>query len=232
MTTPDSLAARFAAANDALPLVAVLRGLTPPEAEAVGHTLYAAGFRLLEVPLNSPEPLASVRNLRRALPDDALVGAGTVMTADDVGAICAAGGDMVFSPHFDPDLVRAAKAAGRVCVPGVATPSEAFAALRAGADALKLFPAGDLVTPGVVKAIRVVLPKGTRLMPFGGITPDNMRTYVEAGARSFGIGTALYKPGMPCDEIGRRAAAFVLAWAPLRELVQPPAAPRAAAQAA
>ena len=225
MTMTNSLAARFAAANDALPLVAVLRGLAPLEAEAVGHTLYAAGFRLLEVPLNSPDALASVRTLRAALPADALVGAGTVTTTDDVGAIRDAGGDMVFSPHFDPEVVRAAKAAGLICVPGVATPSEAFGALRAGADALKLFPAGELVTPGVVKAIRVVLPKGTRLMPFGGITPDAMRPSVEAGAQSFGIGTALYKPGMGCDDIARRAAAFTAAWGALRDLVQPAGAP-------
>jgi 2-dehydro-3-deoxyphosphogalactonate aldolase len=221
MSTMSALQSRFEAANEALPLVAVLRGLTPQDADAIGRTLYETGFRLLEIPLNSPDPLASVGAMRKALPTDALVGAGTVVTAEQVGEIRDRGGEMIFSPHLDVDVVRAAKAAELVCVPGVATPSEAFAALRAGADALKLFPAGDLITPRVVKAIRVVLPHGVRLMPFGGITPETMRPYAEAGAQAFGIGAALYKPGMSCDEVGRRASAFVAAWKALQPADRP-----------
>jgi 2-dehydro-3-deoxyphosphogalactonate aldolase len=213
----SSLQMRFAAANDKLPLVAVLRGIKPEEAEAVGKTLYGAGFRMIEVPLNSPSPLASVSTLRRTLPSEALIGAGTVLTCSQVSELQACGGEMVFMPHTDVEVIRAAKEAGLLCVPGVATPTEAFAALRAGADALKLFPAGDLITPKVVKAIRVVLPEGTRLLPFGGITPDTMKSYLDAGAKSFGVGAALYKPGMSCDEILQRARAFAAAWSRLSQ---------------
>jgi 2-dehydro-3-deoxyphosphogalactonate aldolase len=217
MSDKSTLQERFAAANDRLPLVAVLRGMKPEEAQGVGTTLYEAGFRLIEVPLNSPNPFASVATLRRTLPSDALIGAGTVLTCLQVGELKACGGEMVFMPHADVDVIRAAKEAGLVCVPGVATPTEAFAALRAGADALKLFPAGALITPNVVKAIRVVLPQGTRLLPFGGITPDTVKAYMDVGANAFGIGGALYKPGMSCDEILQRARGFVAAWARLSQ---------------
>lgn len=215
MNDPLPLPARFAAAVRAFPLVAVLRGLRPDEAHAVGEALYAAGFRLVEVPLNSPEPMASVAVLRRTLPADALVGAGTVIDPADAERVRDAGGQMAFAPHFDPVVVGAAKAAGLVCVPGVATPTEAFGALRARADALKLFPAGDMITPPVVKAIRAVLPPEALLLPFGGITPERLRPYWDAGARAFGIGGALYKPGMGVDEIARRARGFAEAWAAL-----------------
>lgn len=217
MSEMSTLQQRFAAANDKLPLVAVLRGLTPAEAEAVGATLFGAGFRLIEVPLNSPDPFASVAILRRTVPADALIGGGTVLTRAQVGELRASGAEMIFMPHADVEVIGAAKEAGLLCIPGVATPTEAFAALRAGADALKLFPAGDLITPKVVKAIRVVLPEGTRLLPFGGITPETMQPYLDAGAKSFGVGTSLYKPGMPCDEILQRARAFVAAWSRLRQ---------------
>ena len=209
---PDhSLAARFVAANAKLPLVAILRGITPPEAEAIAQVLYAAGFRLIEVPLNSPSPFDSMAIMRRALPDDALVGAGTVLTTEQLRVLKASGGELAVMPHSDGALIRAAKEAGLICVPGVATPSEAFAALAAGADALKLFPA-ELVTPSVLKALRVVLPKGTLLLPVGGITPDNMKPYIEAGAAGFGLGSALYKPGMSVGEVAAAAQNYVNGW--------------------
>lgn len=206
-----SLADRFSAAIAKLPLVAVLRGIKPEEAEKIGQVLYEAGFRLIEVPLNSQDPFSSVANFRRSLPRDALVGAGTVLSAEQVSQLKLSGGEMVFMPHSDLNVVRAAKAAGMLCVPGVATPTEAFAALAAGADGLKLFP-GEMITPKVLKAIRVVLPKGTLLLPFGGITPDTMKPYVEAGAGAFGLGSALYSPGMSCEEVTVRAKAFAEAW--------------------
>ena len=209
---PDhSLAARFAVANAKLPLVAILRGITPPEAEAIAQALYAAGFRLIEVPLNSPSPFDSMAIMRRALPDDALVGAGTVLTTEQLRVLKASGGELAVMPHSDGALIRAAKEAGLICVPGVATPSEAFAALAAGADALKIFPA-ELVTPSVLKALRVVLPKGTLLLPVGGITPDNMKPYIEAGAAGFGLGSALYKPGMSVGEVAAAAQNYVNGW--------------------
>lgn len=207
----DSIAQRFIAANTKLPLVAILRGIKPEEADAIGLKLYEAGFRLIEVPLNSPEPFTSIATIRRALPADALVGAGTVLSVEQVGQLKDCGGELVVMPHADTAVIRAAKAAGLVCAPGVATPTEAFAALAAGADALKIFPA-ELVTPSILKAVRVVLPKDTRLLPVGGITPDNMRPYIDAGATGFGLGSALYKPGMSADEVAGVARKFVAAW--------------------
>ena len=202
---------RFDTAFRALPLVAILRGITPREAEDVATALHAEGFRLIEVPLNSPEPFESIARIRRALPADTLVGAGTVLQADDVHRLAAAGGNLVVRPHADVTVIRAAKAAGLLCVPGVATPTEAFAALAAGADALKLFPA-ELITPSVVKAMRAVLPKTTRLLPVGGITPDNMGSYLQAGASGFGLGSALYAPQTPHGEVAARARRFVSQW--------------------
>lgn len=207
----DSIAQRFIAANTKLPLVAILRGIKPEEADAIGLKLYEAGFRLIEVPLNSPEPFTSIATIRRALPADALVGAGTVLSVEQVGQLKDCGGELVVMPHADTAVIRAAKAAGLACAPGVVTPTEAFAALAAGADALKIFPA-ELVTPSILKAVRVVLPKGTRLLPVGGITPDNMRPYIDAGATGFGLGSALYKPGMSADEVAGVARKFVAAW--------------------
>ena len=209
---PDNtLATRFAAAHAKLPLVAILRGITPPEAESSVLTLYEAGFRLIEVPLNSPNPFDSIAIMRRVLPDDALVGAGTVLRVEQVRPLKASGGELVVMPHSDVAIIRAAKEAGLICMPGVATPTEAFAALAAGADALKIFPA-ELVTPPVLKAIRVVLPKGTLLLPVGGIMPDNMKPYIDAGAAGFGLGTALYKPGMTSCEVTATAKRFVNGW--------------------
>ena len=211
-----ALAERFALALNKLPLVAILRGIKPQEAEAIGLGLYQAGFRLIEVPLNSPDPFASIAAIRRCLPGDALVGAGTVLRVDDVALLKASGGEVVFMPHADSAVIHAAKAAGLLCIPGVATPTEAFSALAAGADGLKLFP-GEMVTPQVVKAIRAVLPKGTLLLPFGGINTDTMQPYLDAGAGAFGLGSALYKPGMTCAQVVERAQSFVAAWQGLRQ---------------
>ena len=202
---------RFAAANTALPLVAILRGIRPEEAEAAAHCLFDAGFRLIEVPLNSPDPFTSITTMRRVLPMDALVGAGTVLSATQMQQLKDCGGELAVMPHADTALIRQAKQLGMLCVPGVVTPTEAFAALDAGADALKLFPA-ELITPPILKAIRVVLPKGTRLLPVGGITPDNMKPYRDAGAAGFGLGSALYSPGLSTAELAERAGTFVAAW--------------------
>ena len=199
---------------DPLPLIAILRGLTPREAVAIGEMIADAGFRMLEVPLNSPDPLESIRLLHEHFGERCLIGAGTVMTPAQVDDIAAAGGKLIVMPHADTQVIAAAKRAGMVCTPGVATPTEAFAALAAGADALKIFPA-EQVSPAVVKAWRAVLPRDLALLPVGGITPDNMQPYVDAGANGFGIGSALYAPGRDVTDVGRRAQAFARAWAAL-----------------
>ncbi len=201
---------KFDAAMHALPLVAILRGLTPAEAAAVGDAIVEPGFRLLEVPLNSPQPLASIALMRTRFPQ-ALVGAGTVLEAQQVREVQAAGGELIVSPNFHPDVVREAARLGLVCLPGVMTPTEAFGALAAGATGLKLFPA-ELASPAVVKALLAVLPSGTPLLPVGGITPDNMAAWRAAGAAGFGIGSALYKPGKPAGAVREDALRFVAAW--------------------
>lgn len=209
MTNP--IHTRFETALQHLPLVAILRGLTPTEAEPVAHTLYQAGFRLIEVPLNSPDPFTSIARIRQCLPDDALVGAGTVLEASDVSRLQDIGGELVVMPHADTSVISAAKALGLICMPGIVTPTEAFAALKAGADALKLFPA-ELVTPAIMKAMRPILPKGTRLFPVGGITPDTMAPFLATGASGFGLGSALYSPGVSLAQLSRQAECFVAAW--------------------
>ncbi|WP_191485749.1 2-dehydro-3-deoxy-6-phosphogalactonate aldolase [Pseudomonas sp. FEN] len=196
-------------------LIAILRGLRPQEAAAIGEVLYQAGFRVIEVPLNSPEPYDSIRILRDLLPADCLIGAGTVLTAEQVEQVKAAGGQVIVMPHSDPKVLRAAKAAGLYLSPGVATPTEAFAALAEGADVLKMFPA-EQMGPAVVKAWLAVLPAGTLLIPVGGITPDNMRVFVEAGVSGFGLGSGLFKPGLTPDQVALRANAYVQAWNALR----------------
>lgn len=193
-----------------LPLVAILRGLTPAEAPAIGEALASAGFGLLEVPLNSPDPLQSISTLAKAFPQ-ALVGAGTVLNVQQVREVHAAGGRLIVSPNTNPAVIREAVALGMVCLPGFATPSEAFAALEAGAHALKLFPA-EAASPAVAKALLAVLPRGQRLLPVGGISPQNMGPWRDAGATGFGIGSALYKPGKSAEAVGRDAAAFAAAW--------------------
>lgn len=193
-----------------LPLVAILRGLTPAEAPAIGQALTQAGFGLLEVPLNSPQPLDSIAALAAQHPEQ-LIGAGTVMRAADVRNVQAAGGRLIISPHFDVEVVHEALRLGLACMPGVATPSEALAALRAGAHALKLFPA-EMIGPSVVKALRAVLPPTVPLLPVGGITPDNMAAYRQAGASGFGIGSALYRPGRSAEQTAQAAQAFIATW--------------------
>ncbi|PTT88435.1 2-dehydro-3-deoxy-6-phosphogalactonate aldolase [Pelomonas sp. HMWF004] len=199
------------AALKQLPLVAILRGVKPEEVEAIADALYAEGFRVIEVPLNSPNALDSIARVARRMPADAVVGAGTVLSVQAVADVQAAGGKVIVMPHADVAVIREAKARGLFCVPGAATPTEAFAAVNAGADAVKLFPA-ELITPTIVKAMRAVLPKDLRLLPVGGITPDNMAPYVTAGATGFGLGSALYAPGLSAADVGQRARAFVQAW--------------------
>ena len=192
-------------------LIAILRGMAPEAAHAVGLALYAQGFRLIEVPLNSPKPLASIARLRASLPADCLVGAGTVLRAGDCEAVRNAGGQFVVMPHTDTCVIRAAKATGMACIPGVATPTESFAALDAGADALKMFPAEQLGA-AVLKAWRAVLRPPLALIAVGGITPEDIASYAAAGATGFGLGSALYHPGHDATEVGRRAQRFMAAW--------------------
>lgn len=194
-----------------LPLIAILRGLEPSRAVGVAGTLVEAGFRVIEVPLNSPEPLCSIETLANSFADVALIGAGTVLTAPAVGDVANAGGRLIVMPHSDGEVISAAKYAGLACCPGVATPGEAFAALAAGADALKLFPA-EAITPAVVKALRAVLPAEVGLFPVGGITPESMQAYRDAGASGFGLGSALFRPEFDDEEIAARARGFVQAW--------------------
>ncbi|KTT14465.1 2-dehydro-3-deoxy-6-phosphogalactonate aldolase [Pseudacidovorax intermedius] len=193
-----------------LPLVAILRGLTPAEAPAIGQALVASDFGLLEVPLNSPEPLESIHLLRDQCPG-ALVGAGTVLTPQQVREVHAAGGQLIVSPCFDAAVVRETVALGMVALPGVLTPTEAFGALAAGAHALKLFPA-EMASPAAVKALKAVLPRGTPLLPVGGITPEGMPAWHAAGADGFGIGSALYKSGKAAEAVETTAREFVAAW--------------------
>jgi len=190
-----------------LPLVAILRGVRPDEAVPIGEVLLDEGFGIVEVPLNSPSPLDSIRRLAEALGDRALVGAGTVLDAEAVAAVAAAGGKLIVTPHANLDVVRAAKAAGLLAVPGFATPTEAFALLEAGADALKLFPA-EAAPPAVLRSILAVLPVGTEVLPVGGIRPESLADYVAAGAAGFGLGSALYRPGDTPDIVRAKAAAF------------------------
>jgi 2-dehydro-3-deoxyphosphogalactonate aldolase len=206
MTSLDTFHARL---GDC-PLVAILRGVRPSEVEAIGEALVAAGIRIIEVPLNSPDPLASIEALARALGDRAVVGAGTVTTPRQVAQVRHAGGMLVVSPHADPELVAATVDAGMVSLPGFFTPTEAFAALGAGAHALKLFPA-EGTEPATLKALRAVLPPDIPVLPVGGITAQAVPQWRAAGAAGFGLGSALYRPGDDADTVGRRAADFVTA---------------------
>jgi 2-dehydro-3-deoxyphosphogalactonate aldolase len=194
-----------------VPLVAILRGLAPQEAAAVGQALYKAGFRALEVPLNRPGALESIAILTQTLPQGTLIGGGTMLTVEHVEAVHAAGGRLLVSPNCVPAVIRRAAELGMYCAPGVATPTEAFAALDAGAHALKLFPA-EMVGHGGLKALLSVLPAGTPLWPVGGVAVDNMAAWVRAGATGFGIGGSLYSPGVTVEALAERAAAFVAGW--------------------
>ena len=202
--------AEFDAAFRRCPLIAILRGVTPNEVVAVGEALFDAGFRLIEVPLNSPDPLDSIARLAKAFAGRAVIGAGTVLREADVAAVRAAGGTMIVSPNTNVEVIAATASAGLVSLPGFATPSEAFAALDAGATALKLFPA-EGASPAVLKAMRAVLPRGVRVLPVGGITPDNLAPWLQAGAAGFGLGSALYAPGLAATEVAARARKFIAA---------------------
>ena len=190
------------------PLIAIIRGVTPPEAEAIGDAIFAAGIRIIEVPLNSPDAITSIGILAGKLGERALVGAGTVLDARDVARVKDAGGGIIVSPDTNPAVISAAAAAGLVSSPGYFTTSEAFAALRAGAHGLKLFPA-EAATPAVLKAQRAVLPKDVPIVVVGGIKPDNMQPWLDAGATGFGPGSGLYKPGQSADETAQKARAYV-----------------------
>ena len=207
--TPSSQQ-RFAVACAELPLVAILRGVRPDEAVAIGSALVDAGWRMIEVPLNSPDPLVSIAALADAFPD-ALVGAGTVLTASAVRDVHAAGAELVVAPNFDRDVVGEAVALGIAALPGVMSASEAFAALAAGAVGLKLFPA-EMVPPPAVKALRAVLDPATAVLPVGGISLANMKAYRDAGANGFGVGSSLYRPGMSAEDVGQAARQWVDAW--------------------
>lgn len=190
------------------PLIAILRGITPGEAVPIGRALIDAGLGVIEVPLNSPDPFETIAIMARAFGREAIIGAGTVMSADDVRRVADAGGRLIVMPHGDLAVVAAAREAGLSVTPGVATPTEAFACLAAGADGLKLFPA-EMIAPAVVKAMRAVLPKESVLVPVGGITEANIPAYRAAGASAFGIGSTLYSPGRSAADVGRIARGLV-----------------------
>ena len=192
---------------DPLPLIAVLRGISPEEVDPVSSALVDAGFRILEVPLNSPRPFDSIRRLAETHGERCLIGAGTVVRIEDVARVRDAGGRIVVMPHGDTAIVREAKKQGMVCVPGVATPTEAFAALDAGADGLKMFPA-EALPPSALRAWRAVLPRDTLVFAVGGMKPDNLDAYWEAGASGFGTGSNLYKPGTAAGVVREVAAAY------------------------
>jgi 2-dehydro-3-deoxyphosphogalactonate aldolase len=212
MTILDGFQARLSEC----PLVAILRGIAPHEAEAIGEALVAEGIRLIEVPLNSPDPLASIELLALQLGDRAMIGAGTVTSAAEVAAVEGAGGTLVVSPHVDENVIAATVQRGMISLPGFFTPSEAFAALREGAHALKLFPA-EGAQPAMLNALRAVLPRETPVLPVGGITPDRLADWIDAGASGFGLGSALYRKGDTATEVGKRANTFVSALKAARE---------------
>jgi 2-dehydro-3-deoxyphosphogalactonate aldolase len=193
---------------DVCPLVGIIRGVTPDEAEAVGTAIFDAGIRIIEVPLNSPDPLASIRRLVAVFGDRVLIGAGTVLAADQVAEVKAAGGRLVVSPSTNPSVIRATVAAGLIASPGYFTPSEAFTAIEAGAHTLKFFPA-EAATPAVIKAQKAVLPKSVPLVVVGGVKPDTMRPWLEAGADGFGLGSGLYVPGQSPAVTAEKAQAYV-----------------------
>ncbi|MCA3254250.1 MAG: 2-dehydro-3-deoxy-6-phosphogalactonate aldolase [Alphaproteobacteria bacterium] len=206
MNAPD----RFLAHLGECPLVAIIRGITPDEAEAVAGAVIDAGFRIVEVPLNSPEPYRSIEIMARRFGEVATIGAGTVLDPVEVARVADAGGRLIVSPNADRAVISAAVSGGLASAPGVFTPSEAFMALGAGAHALKLFPA-EAASPAVVKAMLAVLPKGTPVLVVGGIRPDNMAPWREAGAAGFGLGSNLYRPGKTVAEVAAAARAYVAA---------------------
>ena len=192
------------------PLIAIIRGVRPDEVVAIGEALVAAGIRIIEVPLNSPDPFTSIERLARHLGGSATVGAGTVLTAAHVESVHDSGGTLIVAPNADPAVIAATVAAGLVSAPGYFTPSEAFAALAAGAHVLKLFPA-EAASPAVLKSQKAVLPKGVPVLPVGGVTPDGMAAWIAAGADGFGLGGGVYAPGMTAADAGERARRYVAA---------------------
>ena len=205
---PSPARTRFRDRLEACPLVAIIRGVHPDEVFAVGDALLEAGIRIIEVPLNSPEPLRSIATLVRHAGTEATIGAGTVLDPADVGRIAEIGGELIVSPHTDPAVIEATARAGLVSAPGYFTPSEAFTAIHAGADALKLFPA-EAAAPRVLKAQLAVLPRNRPVLVVGGVTPQTMAEYREAGASGFGLGSGLYTPGLSPSEVATRARAYV-----------------------
>lgn len=191
-----------------LPLIAILRGITPDESLAVGDALVSAGFGIIEVPLNSPDPLISIARMAKHFAGRAIIGAGTVYRVADVDAVHQAGGTLIVSPNCNSAVIARSKELGLVSAPGIFTPTEAMTALDAGADVLKLFP-GEALNPTIVRGMNAVLPKGTRLVLVGGVTPDTPKQWKDAPIAGYGIGSALYKPGLTAQEVGARARAFV-----------------------
>jgi len=209
-----TLSAQWDDALATMPLVAILRGLRPAEALGVGEMLIQAGFKVLEVPLNSPDPFDSIQVMAEAFKGRAIVGAGTVLTVPDVERLAKVGGQICISPNTNAEVIKASKALGLISFPAFFTATEAFMAIDAGADALKLFPA-ELAGPKGLKALKAVLPKTVPVFPVGGITADNMDTYLEVGAKGFGIGTSVFKPGDTAELVFKKAKAFTDAWAKL-----------------
>ncbi|MFC7498529.1 2-dehydro-3-deoxy-6-phosphogalactonate aldolase [Enterovirga sp. GCM10030262] len=204
MTASEDLRGRL----DECRLVAIVRGIRPEEAGDIGEALIAAGIRIIEVPLNSPEPFKSIRRLAMAVGDRALIGAGTVLDPIDVARVAEAGGRLIVSPNTDVAVIEATVSAGLASSPGYFTPSEAFTAIKAGADALKLFPA-EGASPALVKAQRAVLPKDVPLLVVGGVTPASMGPWLDAGADGFGLGSGIYKPGQSAEQVGEQARPYV-----------------------
>lgn len=199
--------------KEPLPLVAILRGITPQEAEEAAEILLDCGFRFLEVPLNSPKPLESISLMRKVVGERGYVGAGTVLTVEQVDAVAECGGQLIISPNCCPEVIRYTRKLGLISMPGIMTPSEAFSAIAAGASALKLFPA-EHISPVITKAFRAVIPAEVALLPVGGIQPDaaQMRSYIHAGANGFGLGGGLYQAGMNMALLRERAQAYQHAW--------------------
>lgn len=195
-------------------LIAILRGLTPQRALAVGDALFDAGVRVMEVPLNSPDAIVSIALLSARFGGNALIGAGTVLSVDDVEAVAAAGGKLSVSPNTDVEVIAAGKRAGLVCAPGVFTPTDAFRAMHAGADVLKLFPA-EIAGPHGLRALRVVLPASMPLFVVGGVAAANLAQWRAAGADGIGVGSAMFQPEMSDDRIGEAAREFVGPWGSL-----------------
>lgn len=197
---------------DTFPMVAILRGISPNEVVNHAQVLIEAGFRIIEVPLNSPDPFTSIRKLQETFGDQALIGAGTVLTMEQLQTLVQTGAGLMVCPHTDPELIRAAKVAGLFALPGFFTASEAFSAIQAGADGLKLFPAEALPSLQAIKALGAVIPSATWLCPVGGVTPNNITDYLNVGARGFGLGSALYKQGQSVKQTKQNALAFAEAW--------------------